>query len=528
MILTPPDIAVLARLDRRVRLASRDFYNTSVLASYPDPLLGHVFGDMRLTIVDILQAAVLTRTHILLVGDTGTAKTDVLRMVAAAAFGGKWSLLRLNPHLNEQHFADMDYKKLYSQTDRSSLHECVKPCAFLDYPLLILDEINRAPAAVTSVLFGVMDGLIELPFGIKQEVGHAYTGLDGQPRRYSLVMGTMNDGEEFEGTFGMDRALRNRFTLTIPLDSCRPTNDDLANVLLRRTGQAHIPTLPSMIEDVETVSDRLEGLPMDDLACLYLLYLANLDRCPHMPNGFKNRRPNPEVCMRNECRVFKQADGFCAYASSAGVRVSIFLKRAATGLAALRAARTLRQVEEACDEGAGAVADNTLEALRSFSGSRAHGALLLEAVVKHYLSRLSVSVDEILALLPMATSGKLCLADEFVAKRNGGDAWRALRQYGTETYGWLEAFFRDNGSIFEELPEGNGAISRLRERLAHAEKFTDPFIRHVLEPFLDKIEQRRPPEHIEADLERRQAIASIVSLLTRAEGSAHRAQAGAT
>lgn len=51
-----------------------------------------------------------------------------------------------------------------------------------------------------------------------------------------------------------------------------------------------------------------------------------------------------------------------------------------------------------------------------------------------------------------------------------------------------------NGAVFEELPNGNGAVASLRERLAHAEKFTDPFIRHVLEPFLDKIEQRRSPE----------------------------------
>jgi MoxR-like ATPase len=519
MNLTPQDIEVLARLHQRVRLASRDFYNSSALASYPDPLLGHVFGDMQFTIIDIIQAAIITQTHVLLVGDTGTAKTDVLRMAATAAFGDQWFLLRLNPHLDEQTFADVDYKKLYSQTDGSSVRECIRPCAFLNNPLLVLDEVNRTPAALTNILLGYMDGTIELKFGIKQEVGYAYTGRDGQPRRYSLVVGTMNDGEEFEGTFGMDRALRNRFTLTIPLDSCRPTNGDLANVLLRRTGRAYIPPMASMIDEVVAISDRLEELPVDDLASLYLLYLANLDRCPNMPGGFKNRRRNPEVCMRNECRVFKQADGFCAYASATGLRVSIFLKRAATGLAALRAARTLRQVKDACDGSMGADAGTTLEALQSFSGCRARGPLLHEAVVKRYLSRLSVSVDEILALLPMAAGGKMCLAEEFVSKRTGGDGWQALRLYGTETYAWLEAFFRDNGAIFEELPKGNGAVASLRERLSHAEKFTDPFIRHVLEPFLDKIEQRRLPEQISEDMERREAIASVASLLTRAAGS---------
>lgn len=528
MNLTQHDIDVIARLDQRVRLASCDFYNTSVLASYPDPLLGHVFGDMQFTLVDILQTAILTQTHVLLVGNTGTAKTDVLRMVSTAAFGDQWSLLRLNPHLDEQTFADVDYKKLYSQTDESSVRECIRPCAFLNDPLLILDEVNRTPAALTNILLGYMDGTIELKFGIKKDVGYAYAGREGEPRRYSLVAGTMNDGEGFAGTFDMDEALRNRFTLTIPLDACRPTSDDLANVLLQRTGRACIPPMASMLNDLAALSDRLGEMPMEDLACLYLIYLANLNRCPHTPGGFKNHRRNPEVCMQSECRVFKQADGFCGYASSLGLRVIIFLKRAATGLAALRAARTLRQVKKVCGVSVKVGTGDMLDALQSFSRCQACGPLLLEAVEREYLSRLSVSVDEILALLPMAASGKRCLAEEFVAKHRGGDSWQALKQYGAETYAWLEAFFRDNGAIFEELQNGNGALSGLRERLVHAERFTDPFIRHALEPFLDKIEQRRPPEQVSADLERRGAIGFAAYMLSRAAGSDHNVQGGVT
>ena len=270
-----------------------------------------------------------------------------------------------------------------------------------------------------------------------------------------------------------------------------------------------------MLDEVITLSDRLERLPMDDLSCLYLLYLANLDCCPHTPGGFKKRPQSPEVCMRSKCRVFKQADGFCAYASSMGLRVGIFLKRAATGLAALRAARTLRHVKNAC-AGSEAAAGDTVDALQNFAGCREHGEGLRAAVATRYLSHLTTSIDEIMALLPMATSGKRCLVDEFVVKRHGGDNWQALRHYGRETYSWMEAFFRDNSAIFADLQGGNGAIDRLRERLAHAEKFTDPFIRHVLEPFLDKIESSRPPEHIEADMARRKAIGAVVSLVTTA------------
>lgn len=515
MILNPEHIAVVDRLDKRTRLTCCDLHNSSILASYPDPMLGHVFGDMSFTLVDILQAAVLTQTHVLLVGDTGTAKTDLLRMVSTAAFGDQWFLLRLNPHLDEQTFADIDYKRLYSEADNGSIRECVRPCAFLDNPLLVLDEVNRTPAALTNILLGYIDGTLELKFGIKKEVGHFYTNGEGQTRRYNLVWATMNDGGQFEGTFGMDRALQNRFTLTIPLDSCRPTNEDVANVLLQRTGRAHIPPMPSMIDEVVAISDRLEGLAMDDLSSLYLLYLGNLDRCPHTPSGFKRRPQSPEVCMRSECRVFKQADGFCAYASSMGLRVGIFLKRAATGLAALRAARTLRHVKNAC-AGNEADAEDTVDALQNFAGCREHGERLENAVVTRYLSHLTVSIDEIMALLPMAASGKGCLVDEFVVKRHGGDSWQALRHYGRETYSWLEAFFRDNSVVFEGLQGENGAVSRLRERLAHAEKFTDPFIRHVLEPFLDRIENCRPSEHIEADMARRKAIGEVVSLVTRA------------
>jgi hypothetical protein len=164
--------------------------------------------------------------------------------------------------------------------------------------------------------------------------------------------------------------------------------------------------------------------------------------------------------------------------------VAIFLKRAACALAAIRGARTVRAITQVCELGDG----DEVDALRTFAMEpRACGDRLRRAALEKYLGQLSVGVQDVRALVPfVALGGKVWLAEPYIAKHFGGSAWRALQQYARHTYSNLEAFFRQNQPLFDALPGGDGAIDKLKARLEHAERFSDPAIRATIEPFLDR------------------------------------------
>jgi hypothetical protein len=471
--------------------------------SLPDPELGELFGDLEFTLADLLQVAILTGTHVLLKGDTGSGKTELARMVATAAFGDDWFLLRLNPNLDEQTFANLRLDRLQRMDDGvEGIRDCVEPADFLAGPMLALDEVNRTPAALTNILLGYLDGRIELKFGVKQNVGWAYSGPDGTEQRYSLVMATMNEGSsDFHGAFELDRALARRFTLAVNVDEFRPTAEDCGQAIAGRTGRAEVPHVESMVEELAPLADRVAHLPLDDLARIYLLYCTNMDRCVHSPTGYKNPRACPEICARAECRIHKIATGFCASTSGLSLAVAIYLKRAAAGLTALRAARVLTRAETVLRAGGAEREPAIVSGLEDYAHCKAKRAQFLARLAGKYLGRLAVCVEDVRALLPFAAAGgKVHIADEYLAKHFAGSRWQGLRHYATESYSWLLSFLRDNSDLLQSLAEGNGAVEKLRERLRHAEKFTDPFIRHVVEPFLDRHERRRSRAEVAGQL----------------------------
>ena len=449
MSLTIDDVHTIGRLDERVREASNDFHNSTVLITFADPDLGHVFGDMNFMLKDVLELAVLTSTHTLVSGGTGNGKTEIVQMVASAAFGSHgWHILRLTPSLDEQTFANLRVDKLRDGS-AGGMRECVEPAEFLFNPALVLDELNRTPPALTNVLLGVLDDRVELKFGVKQDVGHEYPGAGDTTGRYNLVFGTMNEnesGREYHGTFPTDPALNRRFTITVPPEACRQNSDDNFRILTGRSGRARVPVFAPMIDELAPLAERVASLRLDSLAFSFLLYLMSMDHCPNHPTGYKNPLQGADVCARTECRVFKICDGLCGCVGGLSAALAIGLKRAAPGLAALRALRVIQRIERLFANGNGAAPADQIQHLRDYANLNAKGHTLRDAVISRYLKNLTVGVDDVQALLPfVAYGGKVWIAEGYVAKHFGGSYWHALRRYATDTYSGLEKFFRDKG-----------------------------------------------------------------------------------
>ena len=494
-------LEAIANLDDRVKAATDQFFCSTVALTTHDPTLGHVFGEMALTVTDVLLVAAMSQTHVLVTGPTGRGKTDLVGLVCQGLFGkDAWFLLRLNPHLTEETFADISMKKL----SEHGLREALSPAEFLSFPCCVLDECNRTPAALTNILLGFTDGRIELKAGVKFDVGYAWRNSKGEDSRYHFVIGTMNEGKTYDGTFSLDAALSRRFTLQVPFAELRPTPHDLVNIIEQRTGHARPVSFDSQAETVAAISEKVREIPLDPLAFMFLVYCGNIGRCPHSDTGFHPLDPAQEICTRSECRIQKRANGFCPSVAGLSEGVLIFLKKAACGLAALRAARTLRAIQDACES----EDSSEVVKLQEFAGTDVVGDQLYETAAAKYIQSVSVTAQDLKALLPfVALGGKAWMAQEYVGKHFSGSNWQALRSYAREAYASMEMFFRQNQALFQALSTGNGAVEKLRQRLEHSECFMDPAIRHTLEPFLDDYESTaRKPEELSREISATQPI----------------------
>ncbi len=485
----------ICRLDNRIHEATSQFHNSSVAATVFDPVLGPVAGDENLTVADLVLVAILSGVHILITGPTGRGKTDLVKLICQGVFGDDWFLLRLNPHLNEETFANIEMDKLAT----SNLRDAVSPAPFLAYGCTILDELNRTPSALTNILLGFCDGRIELKCGLKYDVGHHFRNGDGREQTYHVIIGTMNEGQEYCGTFQTDPALARRFTLQIPLDTLHPTPGDLVEIIDTRIGNAQAVHSGNVVDELTNLHSHVLGLPFDPLAVIYLLYLANVGRCYHSPTGYHPLDSSQELCTNAQCRIQKINNGFCPSVSGLSEGVLIFLKRAACGMAALRSARSLQRIQAAFELDHA----DQIDQLANLLDVHAPRKELRTTIIGQYLKTVKVSVADLKALLPyVGLGGRVWLSKEYVAKHFFGSPLLAMREYVRLTYAGLLNFFVQQQKLIQELAEGNGSIGKIRQRLEHAEKFSDPYIRHTIEPLLARRRSgRRSPHDITQEIE---------------------------
>ena len=170
----------------------------------------------NLTVSDLVKAAVLAPLNILLVGDTGTGKTQLAKDIYNYYFGGNKNeggegvFIRAHPEVD---IYNEIFTKLNIERATRELTENI------DALIFVVDEINRAPPVAQNQFFGLGDGIMEYK-------GKAIKlGKEG----YHLLIATANLGNgEFLGTFDTDKALYNRLHIAIDFDyeMFKPTFED--------------------------------------------------------------------------------------------------------------------------------------------------------------------------------------------------------------------------------------------------------------------------------------------------------------
>ena len=168
-----------------------------------------IIGQER--VIDLALVAVLSGQHALIEGVPGVGKTLLVRTLARAV-GGKFSRIQFTPDLMP---ADITGTSIFNM----KLNEFTFNPGPIFTSFLLADEINRAPAKTQSALLQAM----------QERVVTIDRTTHNLPAIFS-VFATQNP-VEFEGTYPLPEAQRDRFMLKIAMEG--PGREDELSLVAR-------------------------------------------------------------------------------------------------------------------------------------------------------------------------------------------------------------------------------------------------------------------------------------------------------
>ncbi|MCC8146687.1 MAG: MoxR family ATPase [Bacteroidales bacterium] len=182
--------------------------------------------------VDLLLTALLADGHVLLEGVPGVAKT-LLAKLTAKLIQADFSRIQFTPDLMPSDVLGTSIFNL-----KSSEFEFVKGPIFSD--IVLIDEINRAPAKTQAALFEVMEERQVTVDGFTRKMNDIY-----------MVIATQNPVEQ-EGTYRLPEAQLDRFLMKIILDY--PKGEEEFTILKRH----HENNRLTKLDEIHTILTKEE------------------------------------------------------------------------------------------------------------------------------------------------------------------------------------------------------------------------------------------------------------------------------
>lgn len=241
-------------------------------------------------IVDLVLTAVLANGHVLLEGVPGVAKTLLARLVARL-IKADFSRIQFTPDLMPSDVLGTTVFNM--KTNDFGFHQGP---VFAD--LVLVDEINRAPAKTQAALFEVMEERQVSIDGTTHQMGELYT-----------ILATQNPVEQ-EGTYKWPEAQLDRFLMKITMGY--PSLEEEVDILERHHANASLVKLESLTpvltkEELLSLRRLMEHVFVDRTLLQYIALIVQQTRTSKAV--YLGASPRASVAMMQASKAYALLQG---------------------------------------------------------------------------------------------------------------------------------------------------------------------------------------------------------------------------
>lgn len=240
--------------------------------------------------VDLILTTILANGHVLIEGVPGVAKTLLAKLVAKL-IDADFSRIQFTPDLMPSDVLGTTVFNMQKNT-----FDFHRGPLFGD--VILVDEINRAPAKTQSALFEVMEERQITIDGKTFQMGDLYT-----------ILATQNPVEQ-EGTYKLPEAQIDRFLMKVTLDY--PSFEDEVAILERHHQQADFVKLRNVKpvlkkEELLSLRNLVRQVYVDATLLRYIALIIQQTRTSK--SVYLGASPRASVCLLQAAKAFAILQG---------------------------------------------------------------------------------------------------------------------------------------------------------------------------------------------------------------------------